>query len=264
MAKENITWNRPAAPPPPMFFGKKERDFVKQINDEVTECIMPQVIIYYPISVKNSNFHELYGEAIEKTYLPPVRVATRVYWDEGRVTTTEKHNIDSESRITVRFQKRRITEDLDLFVRQGDIIFYGNQFYEIQKTAEPDELFGQADFRFEVTAECLRVRGGQFDEPGVITQARELFRTAPAASAEEVSETLTIGCNGKIQILSAKDTSSDFPTVQDMINNPTNYSGCVVYITEVGTTLYPPFDRADKLYFNEGGVWFASPFILST
>ena len=28
-------WNQPAAPPPPMFFGKKERDLVKQVNDEL-------------------------------------------------------------------------------------------------------------------------------------------------------------------------------------------------------------------------------------
>jgi len=259
---ENITWSRPASPPPPLFFGEKERNFVKQINDEVTECIAPQVIIYYPISVQHSNFHELYGEAIEKTFLPPVRVATRVYWGDGRQTTTEKHNIDSESRIIVRFQKRRITEDLDLFVRQGDIIFYGNQFYEIHKIGEPDELFSQADQRFEITAECLRVRGGQFDEPEAITQARELFRVAPVGSQEAAGEAVTIGCNGKIQVLSAKDTSSDFSTIQSMISSPLDYKGCIVYISEVGSTLYPPFDRADKLYFNEAGTWFASPFIL--
>ena len=27
-------WKRPAAPPPPLFLGKKERDLVKQVNDE--------------------------------------------------------------------------------------------------------------------------------------------------------------------------------------------------------------------------------------
>ena len=261
MSSENTTWSRPASPPAPLFFGEKERNFVKQINDEITECIVPQVIIYYPISVKHSKFHELYGEAIEKTFLPPVRVATRVYWGDGRVTTTEKHNIDSESRIIVRFQKRRITEDLDLFVRQGDIIFYGNQFYEIQKIGEPDELFSQADQRFEITAECLRVRGGQFDEPEEVTTARELFRADPTA-AEDVSGAISSGCDGKIKILSASDTSSDFSTISNMINNPLNFVGCIVYIRQVGSTLYPPFEQVNKFYFNEGGTWFESPFFL--
>lgn len=179
MSKEDVTWTRPASPPSPLFFGEKERNFVKQINDEVTEYISPQVIVYYPISVKHTNFHPLYGEAIEKTFLPPVRIAARVYWGDGRTSVTEKHNLDSESKIIVRFQKRRITEDLDLFVRQGDIVFYGDQFYEINKTHEPDELFSQSDYRFEVTAECLRVRGGQFSEPSALTQARQIIREAP-------------------------------------------------------------------------------------
>jgi len=259
---ESITWSRPTNPPPPMFFGEKERNYVKQIGDELTEHIMPQVILYYPVSVKHSNFHELYGEAIEKTYLPPVRVATRVYWEEGRVTTTEKHNIDSESRILVKFQTRRITEDQDLYVRQGDIVFYGNQFYEIQKIGEPRELFGQADQRFEIVADCFSVRGGQFDEPDSITQTRELFRINPPTGPEDVPAQITIGCSGKISVLSARNTSADFPTVQNMALNPSNFEGCIVYITEVGNTLYGPFLAANKLYFNEGGVWFVSPFIL--
>ena len=28
-------WSQPASPPPPLFTGKKEKDLVKQINDEI-------------------------------------------------------------------------------------------------------------------------------------------------------------------------------------------------------------------------------------
>lgn len=258
---ENITWTRPSSPPPALFFGEKERNYVKQVNDELAECVINQPIIYYPISVKHSQFHELYGEAIEKTYLPPVKVQTRVYWGDGSVATTEKHNMDNESRIDIKFQKRRITEDHDLYVREGDIIFYGNRFYEIQKVGEPKELFGQADHRFEVACSCLRVRGGQFDEPADVTNVRELFRTDPT-EPEDIPGKVTFGCAGKIQVLSASDLSSDFSTIQNMINNPNNFRGCIVYIYEVGTTLYPPFNIANKFYFNEGGTWFESPFLL--
>lgn len=260
--KENLTFSRPAAPPSPLFFGEKERNFVKQINDEITERILPQAIVYYPISIEHSHFHDLYGEAIEKTFLPPVRVAARVEIGDGRITTTEKYNLDQESRIIVRFQKRRITEDLDLFVRQGDIIFYGNQFYEIHKVGEPDELFSQSEHRFEITAECLRVRGGQFDEPIEVSKVRELFRIEPITAPQEVANKVSFGCGGKIQVLSASDTSGDFSTILNMINNPGNFKSCVVYIHQVGNTLYPPFNEVDKFYFNEGGVWIVSPFEL--
>ena len=62
-------WKKPAAPPPPLFLGKKERDLVKQVNDELIEKVIGQQILYYPIDLGTTNFHPLYGEAIEKTYL---------------------------------------------------------------------------------------------------------------------------------------------------------------------------------------------------
>ena len=61
-------WSQPEAPPPPMFTGKKERDLVKQVNDELIERVIGQTIAYYPVDMKHSNFHPLYGEAIEKTF----------------------------------------------------------------------------------------------------------------------------------------------------------------------------------------------------
>ena len=67
-------WKQPDAPPPPLFIGDKEKRLVKQINDEVIERIVGQTVLYYPISVEHSNFHETYGEAIEKSFLPPIRV----------------------------------------------------------------------------------------------------------------------------------------------------------------------------------------------
>ena len=66
-------WNRPAQPPPPLFLGKKERDLVKQVNDELHERVIGQQVIYYAIDVENTNYHPLYGEAIEKTFYPPMR-----------------------------------------------------------------------------------------------------------------------------------------------------------------------------------------------
>ena len=35
-------WNRPAQPPPPLFFNEKERDLVKQVNDELIERVVGQ------------------------------------------------------------------------------------------------------------------------------------------------------------------------------------------------------------------------------
>ena len=155
-------WSQPASPPPPMFLGEKERNLVKQVNDELIERVVGQQIVYYPIDLELTNFHPVYGEAVDKTFLAPVRVYALVEWD-GTETFTDHYGVDSKVSLTVHFHKRRLTEDQDLFVREGDFLAYGNNFYEIVKLEEPQELFGQVDKRIEISAECIKSREGLFD-----------------------------------------------------------------------------------------------------
>ena len=156
-------WKRPDQPPPPLFLGKKERDLVKQVNDELIENVIGQAILYYPIDMERTNFHDMYGEAIEKTYLSPIRVYALVEFTEEATSYLEGMGIDSDSVITVNFHRRRLTEDQDLFVREGDFILYGKTYYEIVKLSEPRKLFGQVNHTFEITAICKRSRKGLFD-----------------------------------------------------------------------------------------------------
>jgi len=156
-------WSRPASPPPPLFLGKKERDLVKQVNDELIEKVIGQQILYYPIDMDATDFHELYGEAVEKTYLPPVRVYALVMFDDEGSSYLDSVGIDSTSQITVHFHKRRLTEDQNLFVREGDFVLYGERYYEIMKLSSSRKLFGQVNNTFETSAICKRARKGLFD-----------------------------------------------------------------------------------------------------
>tara|TARA_Y100000034_G_scaffold102795_1_gene127896 strand:- start:928 stop:1416 length:489 start_codon:yes stop_codon:yes gene_type:complete len=158
----NNKWKQPNAPPPPLFLNKKERDLVKQVNDELTERVIGQQILYYAIDVVQSDFHPLYGEAVEKTFLPPVRVFVLIDW-EGLKTTTDKYGLDVMTTVTVHFHKRRLTEDQDIFVREGDFILYGSLYYEIVTLNEPTQLFGQNEHKLEISAKCVRARKGLFD-----------------------------------------------------------------------------------------------------
>ncbi len=162
MAHETDKWTQPTQPPPPLFLGEKERDLVKQVNDELIERVIGQSIAYYPVDIKHTNFHPLYNEAIVKSFLSPVRVYALVEF-MGQETKTDKFGVDKTVKIKVHFHKRRLTEDQDLFVREGDFIAYGENYYEIVKLGEPQELFGQADRRVEISAECIKSREGLFD-----------------------------------------------------------------------------------------------------
>ena len=156
-------WKQPESPPASLFLGKKERNLVKQVNDELIEKVIGQQILYYPIDLETTKFHDLYGEAVTKTFLPPVRVYALVEFDG--ITTKYSSNIglDKDSSVTVHFHKRRLTEDQDLYVREGDFLLYGSIYYEIVTLAEPKQLFGQVDHLLEISAKCVRAREGLFD-----------------------------------------------------------------------------------------------------
>ena len=87
MSDPKNKWTRPQTAPAPMFFGEKERNLVKQVNDELAERVLGQTIAYYPISIEESNFNDIYGEAKEKVSLPPVRVFAYVEVQNDQTNT---------------------------------------------------------------------------------------------------------------------------------------------------------------------------------
>tara|TARA_Y100000034_G_scaffold107134_1_gene136378 strand:+ start:1251 stop:1742 length:492 start_codon:yes stop_codon:yes gene_type:complete len=156
-------WKQPTAPPPPLFLGKKERDLVKQVNDELIEKVIGQQLLYYPVDLERTNFHELYGEAIKKTFLPPVRVFALVEFTTFETTYMESMGVDKIWEINVHFHKRRLEEDQNMFIREGDFVLYGESYYEIVKLVQNKQLFGQVNHIFETSAVCKRARKGLFD-----------------------------------------------------------------------------------------------------
>tara|TARA_R110000824_G_scaffold14263_1_gene60848 strand:+ start:1487 stop:1984 length:498 start_codon:yes stop_codon:yes gene_type:complete len=160
-------WTQPSTPPPPLFVGQAERNFVKQINDEVIERIVGQQVLYFPIDMEMTNYHKIYGEAIKKTFLPPVRVYSLVEFN-GSDRVQQQYGFDNLYNITIHFHKRRLTQDQNLFVRLGDFVQYDQMYFEIVDVFEPRYLFGQdSDFAdgtsLEVTAVCKQARRGLFD-----------------------------------------------------------------------------------------------------
>ena len=128
---EDNKWSQPKSPPPPLFFGKKERDLVKQVNDELIERVIGQQIIYYPIDLQTTNYNNLYGEALQKSFLPPIRIYALVDFESVATKADDPSGLDKSSSITIYFHKRRLTDDQDLYVREGDFVLYGDYFYEI-------------------------------------------------------------------------------------------------------------------------------------
>jgi hypothetical protein len=163
MSSDDNKWAQPSAPPPPLFVGQKERDLIKQVNDELIEDVIGQQVLYFPISQEHTNFHPIYGEAIKKTFMPPIRVYVLVDWDGQATTYMNNVGVDKYSSITLHFHKRRLTEDQDLNVRVGDFVQYGDNYYEIVTLDEPVQIYGQVEHKIEISAQCIYAREGLFN-----------------------------------------------------------------------------------------------------
>ena len=94
--------------------------------------------------------------------MPPIRIYARVTWN-GSTTEYTPYGVDRRPKITVDFQKRRLTEDQNLYVRVGDFVRFGDFDYEIVTLAEKKLLFGQDDKSFEISATCILAREGKFN-----------------------------------------------------------------------------------------------------
>lgn len=144
-----------------MFVGGAEKDFSKQIAEELMEKVVNQVVFYYPVDVQATNYHPIYGESISKKFHPPIRVYALVEW-KGYDTKNASFSLDKVPVIEVHFAKRRLEEDQGLVVKEGDFIKYGRDFYEITALNENAELFGAFNNKVDVSATCVKARKGTF------------------------------------------------------------------------------------------------------
>ncbi len=159
--KEN-QFERPFGVPNPLFTNDKEKDFVKQINQEIIDNVVDQRILYYPVDYTKTNYHSLYGEAIKKVFMSPIFIKALVNW-KGFTTKLDDFGLDKKSSIEVYLFSRRISEDLDLKVKEGDYIQYGEFLYEIITINEPKELYGDIRQRYELIITCDLARKGNVD-----------------------------------------------------------------------------------------------------
>ena len=95
--------------------------------------------------------------------MPPIRVYALVEFTDYVTEYMDGFGIDKSWEISVHFHRRRLTEDQDLYVREGDFVLYGDYFYEITAISWARQLFGQIDHKFEIVATCSYSREGLFD-----------------------------------------------------------------------------------------------------
>ena len=90
--------------------------------------------------------------------------------------------------INVKFHERRLHEDQNTYVREGDYIQYGHTFYEIVTLTEDRPLFGQVDHLFQIIAKCVRTRKGLLDFEVLDTRIQDAVIANAAISGTAATE----------------------------------------------------------------------------
>lgn len=126
-----------------LFVTPREIDFISDLTKEITKDVRGQKIYYYRIREDLSNVHDIYEEAVEKVFDPPVEIEAMVEW-EPETVRTNRFGSEEYYSITVYLHARDLLHR-DINVREGDFFSYGSTFFEITSAVGDKQVYGQVE-----------------------------------------------------------------------------------------------------------------------
>ena len=141
-----------------LFITPRELDFISDITKEIVKDVIGQKIYYYRARADMSDVNDLYQEAIEKVFDPPIELEALVEWSEYEQTSTG-FGVDAKNSVKVSVHYRDLL-DKDVLVRAGDFFSYGPAFYEIVQCVKISKIFGQVEHTTGMRLEGRYARQG--------------------------------------------------------------------------------------------------------
>ena len=145
-----------------IFITPREIDFISDLTKEITKDVRDQKIYYYRVRNDITNVHDVYEEAPEKVFDPPIELQAMVDWSPEE-TRTNRFGSEEFKTIEVYVQMRDLI-DRGFEVEAGDYFSYGSIFFEITSVVVDKTIFGQIEHKtgFKITGK--QARQGQIDK----------------------------------------------------------------------------------------------------
>jgi len=145
-----------------LFITPREVDLVSDITKEVMKDVVGQKVYYYRVREEYTQVHDVYEEAPEKIFDPPIEIDALIEWDSSKVTTnnfgTEKYQ-----KIVVYIQHRDMLNK-NIEIREGDYLSYGTNFFELTTVEEDSLVYGLIEYSTGYKITCTQARIGQIDK----------------------------------------------------------------------------------------------------
>ena len=111
-----------------LFGGKRDARFLASINAELINAIVDTEIEYFKLQVEQSNSN-LYGESERKAYFDSILIPCLITKDEKSAAMDDYgHTYNRTAKFAL---SRDLLERATLYPEVGDIIFWDNEYFEI-------------------------------------------------------------------------------------------------------------------------------------
>ena len=144
----------------PKFLQARDIDLFKSIARELVDDVVENICILFKVNLNETKIN-LYGESLNKTWHPGVELNVLLN-KSGQTAGYEGFGADISQNIEFRFD-RWMLEEKSSYPEIGDVIYFGESYYEIDNTIEVQFVGGLSENNFSVVCSTFMVRKSQLN-----------------------------------------------------------------------------------------------------
>lgn len=132
-----------------MLFGSnRDFDLLVGINRELLKDIVEQEVLYYKLDLYSTEAN-IYGEAMDKTYLSPVKFNCLITRGD-QIVSTDEFGPDLSREMSFAFLKKDL-EDVVTVPEVGDIVVWHENYFQVD-TVRENQLFVGRNKQYNLTS----------------------------------------------------------------------------------------------------------------
>jgi hypothetical protein len=139
----------------PKFAIGRDIELFKSFAREVVDDVVENIAVLFKVNLNETKIN-LYGESTNKTWYPGVELNVLIN-KSGQTAGYEGFGADTSQNIEFRFD-RWMLEEKNTYPEIGDVIYFGESYYEIDNTTEVQFVGGLPSNNFSVVCSTFIVR----------------------------------------------------------------------------------------------------------
>lgn len=144
-----------------LFVSPRDLQFISDVTKELLRDVVGAKVYYYRVLPELAEVDEVYGDAKELIYDDPVEVNVFVTLSNQEVKAG-KWGKERYRELTLFFSYEDLL-DQDIDPSDGDVIAWGDHFYEILDREEEKEVWGAVEFQIGLKVSATEVQSGTIE-----------------------------------------------------------------------------------------------------